>query len=70
MKIAIIILNWNGKQLLEKFLPSIIKYSDFDHVEIYVADNDSTDGSVAFIKQTYPKIKIIQNSENGGFAKG
>jgi hypothetical protein len=70
VKIAIIILNWNGKQLLEKFLPSIVKYSDFDNVKIFVADNASTDGSVAFVKQTYPKIKIIQNSENAGFAKG
>jgi len=70
VKIAIIILNWNGKQLLEKFLPSFIKYSDFNYVQIYVADNASTDDSVAFVKQTYPKIKIIQNSENGGFAKG
>ncbi|MDT8417967.1 MAG: glycosyltransferase family 2 protein [Lutibacter sp.] len=70
MKIAIIILNWNGKQLLEKFLPSIVNYSDFDHVEIYVADNASADDSVAFVKQTYPQIKIIQNNINGGFAKG
>ena len=70
MKIAIVILNWNGKQLLEKFLPSIVKYSNFDQVEIYVADNASTDESIAFVKQAYPQIKIIQNSENGGFAKG
>ncbi len=70
MKIAIVILNWNGKQLLEKFLPSIVKYSDFDPVEIYVADNDSTDDSVDFVKQAYPQIKIIQNNINGGFAKG
>ncbi len=70
MKIAIVILNWNGKQLLEKFLPSIVKYSNFNNVEIYVADNASTDDSVAFVKQTYPKVKIIQNHINGGFAKG
>jgi len=70
VKIAIVILNWNGKQLLEKFLPSIVKYSDFDPVEIYVADNDSTDDSVDFVKQAYPQIKIIQNNINGGFAKG
>ena len=70
VKIAIVILNWNGKQLLEKFLPSIVKYSDFDHVEIYVADNDSVDDSVDFVKQAYPQIKIIQNNINGGFAKG
>lgn len=70
MKIAIVILNWNGKQLLEKFLPSIVKYSDFENVEIYVADNASTDDSVAFVKQAFPQIKIIQNTFNGGFAKG
>ena len=70
VKIAIVILNWNGKQLLEKFLPSIVKYSNFDQVEIYVADNASTDESVAFVNQAYPQIKIIQNTINGGFAKG
>lgn len=70
MKIAIVILNWNGKQLLEKFLPSVAKYSDYDNVEIYVADNASTDDSVDFVKQQYPKIRLIQNSKNGGFAKG
>lgn len=70
MKIAIVILNWNGKQLLEKFLPFIVKYSNLDNVEIYVADNASTDDSVPFVKQGYPQVKIIQNSINGGFAKG
>ena len=70
MKIAIVILNWNGKQLLEKFLPSIVKYSNLDNVEVYVADNASTDDSVEFVKQQYPKVKIVQNKENGGFAKG
>ncbi|MDP3944483.1 MAG: glycosyltransferase family 2 protein [Lutibacter sp.] len=70
MKIAIVILNWNGKHLLEKFLPSIVKYSNFDFAQIYVADNASADDSVAFVKQAYPQIKIIQNSINSGFAKG
>ncbi len=70
VKIAIVILNWNGKPLLEKFLPSIVKHSNFDHVEIYVADNASTDDSVDFVKQAFPQIKIIQNNFNGGFAKG
>jgi GT2 family glycosyltransferase len=70
VKIAIVILNWNGKQLLEKFLPSIVKYSDYENAEIYMADNASADDSVAFVKQVYPQIKIIQNTVNGGFAKG
>jgi len=70
MNIAIVILNWNGKQLLEQFLPSIIAYSDPSYANIYVADNASTDDSIAFIKKQYPQITIIQNSSNGGYAKG
>ena len=70
MKIAIVILNWNGKQLLEKFLPSIVKYSQLSGVEICVADNASTDDSLNFIEQNYSDIKIVQNKKNGGFAKG
>ena len=68
MKIAIVILNWNGKALLEQFLPSVIEYSK--NADIYVADNASTDGSVPFLKQQFSEVKIIQNSENGGYAKG
>jgi len=52
LKIAIVILNWNGKHLLEKFLPSIVKYSDFDFAQIYVADNASADDSVAFVRSS------------------
>ena len=70
MKIAIVILNWNGKQLLEKFLPSIVKHSNLPNAEIIVADNASTDNSIEFILQNYPTINIIKNKENGGFAKG
>ncbi len=70
MNLAIVVLNWNGKQLLEKFLPSIEKYSNLSNVEIIIADNASTDDSVDFIKQKYPRIKIVQNLENGGYAKG
>ncbi|WP_299114193.1 glycosyltransferase family 2 protein [uncultured Winogradskyella sp.] len=66
--IAVVILNWNGKALLEQFLPSVISFSD--EAKIYVADNASTDESIAFISEKYPEIKIIQNAENGGYAKG
>ncbi len=69
MKIAIIILNWNGKLLLERFLPSILKYSS-DLANVYVADNASTDDSVAFINSKYPEVKVIKNRSNGGYAKG
>nr|WP_238934791.1 glycosyltransferase family 2 protein [Aurantibacter crassamenti] len=68
MKIAIVILNWNGKSLLEKYLPSVLNYSEGS--AIYVVDNASTDDSVAFLKERYPTIGVIQNDENGGFAKG
>ncbi|MEL4454674.1 glycosyltransferase family 2 protein [Lutimonas vermicola] len=69
MKIAIVILNWNGRDLLEKFLPSVVAHSKED-AEIYVADNNSSDESISFLKEQYPQVKIIQNSINGGFAKG
>jgi len=70
VKIAIVILNWNGQQLLEKFLPSIVNFSTLENVSLYVADNASTDNSIHFIKENYPAIKIIQNKKNGGYAKG
>ncbi|MCM4168282.1 hypothetical protein KCTC52924_03845 [Arenibacter antarcticus] len=68
LKIAVVILNWNGEALLEKFLPSVTAFSK--EADIYVADNASTDNSIAFLKKQYPEIKIIQNSSNGGYAKG
>lgn len=70
MKIALVILNWNGKELLEKFIPSIVNFSSLKDVEIFVADNASTDDSIIFIKETYPSIKIVKNQLNGGYAKG
>ncbi|MEZ4810824.1 MAG: glycosyltransferase family 2 protein [Allomuricauda sp.] len=68
MKVAVVILNWNGKELLQKYLPSVLAHSI--GADIYVVDNESTDGSVAFVKETYPNIGIVQNETNGGFAKG
>ncbi|WP_330441634.1 glycosyltransferase family 2 protein [Flavobacterium sp. C4GT6] len=66
--IAVVILNWNGKKLLEEFLPFVIKYSG--NAAIYVADNASTDESVSFVKLAFPQIKIIENTGNYGYAKG
>lgn len=68
-KTAVVILNWNGKNFLEKFLPSVLKHSR-GHADVIVADNASADGSVEFLKTAFPEVKIIQNSVNGGFAKG
>ncbi len=69
-KASVVILNWNGKQLLEKFLPSILKYTNNDIADIIVADNASTDDSIAFVRQHYPSLSIIELSENYGYADG
>ncbi|NDI99114.1 glycosyltransferase family 2 protein [Flavobacterium sp. LaA7.5] len=66
--IAIVILNWNGKELLEKFLPFVVKYSP--EAAIYVADNASADDSVNFLKEYYPDIALICNDKNYGYAGG
>jgi len=68
MKVAVVILNWNGKSFLEKFLPSVV--SNSEGAELWVIDNASTDDSVSFLEQSYPQIKIVRNKINGGFAKG
>jgi len=68
VKIAVVILNWNGRSLLEQFLPSVIKYSK--EATVYVADNASTDDSVSYLQNNYPEVKIVQNKVNGGYAKG
>lgn len=67
-KIAIVILNWNGRKLLEQFIPSVVHYSA--EATIYVADNASTDDSLAYLQSSYPQIKIIRNTANFGFAMG
>ena len=69
-KVAVVILSWNGIKFLEQFLPSVVKHTSLDLCEIIVADNCSTDGSVAFVQQHYPRISIIQNKRNGGYAGG
>jgi GT2 family glycosyltransferase len=67
-KLAIVILNWNGKKWLETFLPVFEKYSN-EHT-IFVADNASTDESIPYLKEYHPSIKLIENLENYGFAGG
>ena len=66
--LAIVILNWNGKKYLEQFLPSVI--DNANGASVIVADNASTDESVSFVKENFPFVTIIQNEQNGGFAKG
>jgi GT2 family glycosyltransferase len=67
---AVVILNWNGKPLLERFLPALIRHTDGKTAAIIVADNASTDDSRAFLKEGYPEIRIIELDKNYGFAGG
>ena len=69
MKLAIVILNWNGKKLLAQFLPSIVHFSS-DLADIYIADNASSDDSIAYVTHSFPSVKIVRNTSNGGYAKG
>jgi GT2 family glycosyltransferase len=67
---AIVILNWNGKNLLEKFLPPLLAHTPPEEADIIVADNGSTDNSIEFLKQNYPTIKTQALEQNYGFAEG
>lgn len=68
MSTAVVILNWNGKALLEQFLPSVVRYSE--GATVYMADNASTDDSIPYVSENFPTVQIIRNTENGGYAKG
>lgn len=69
-ELAIIILNWNGRKVLEEFLPSVAATSISERSDLFVADNGSDDDSVDYIEKTFPKIKIIRFKKNFGFAEG
>ncbi|MDR2948401.1 MAG: glycosyltransferase family 2 protein [Prevotella sp.] len=69
-KIAVVILNWNGRRLLEEFLPSVIQYSTHPDIDIVVADNGSTDDSLTFLETVYPQVTRIVLPQNYGFADG
>lgn len=68
-EVAIVIVHWNRRNLLEQFLPSVCD-TDYENYKIYVVDNASTDDSVEFLKANYPHIRIIELSENHGYAGG
>ena len=85
--VAVVILNWNGRTMLERFLPSVMRYSLLDQgaeagwqvpheaemelsSEVVVADNGSTDDSLAFLRDNYPSVRLIELDRNYGFAEG
>lgn len=70
MKIAVVILNYNGKNWLSQFLPTVLQHTTYEHAEIIVADNASTDDSVEFLHKNFPTIKYLQNPKNNGYAGG
>ena len=69
MKVAVVILNWNGEKMLAKYLPTLLQHLQ-ESVEVFVADNASTDGSVALLKEKFPAAKRILLDKNWGFAEG
>lgn len=69
-KVAVVILNWNGKSWLEKFLPSVLEHTSNSAYEIIVADNGSTDDSIAFLNEMHPSVSIINLDKNYGFTGG
>lgn len=69
-ELAVIILNWNGRKLLEQFLPVASRYSITEDADLIVADNGSTDDSVEWVKTHHPEVKVLSFSENYGFAEG
>jgi hypothetical protein len=68
-KVAVVILNYNGKDFLRKFLPPLIERTG-DDAEIWVADNNSLDGSIEVMTDEFPDVKLIENHYNAGFAGG
>lgn len=69
-KTAIVILNWNGQKLLEKFLPALLKNTPDETADIIVADNGSTDTTLPYLEKSYPSIQLIKLDKNYGFAEG
>ncbi|RHJ84328.1 glycosyltransferase family 2 protein [Parabacteroides sp. AM08-6] len=69
-KLAVVILNWNGKALMEKFLPSVVANTPTEWGEVIVADNGSTDDSIAMLQEKFPTVGIIRFDKNYGFAEG
>ncbi len=69
MRLAIVILNWNGLHMMERYLPSVITHK-VEGTEIYVADNASTDGSMQWLHERFPQVKTIGLDTNYGFADG
>ena len=69
-KVAVIILNWNGAELLRRFLPSVVAGTDPALADVIVADNGSTDNSLEVLDTEFADVKVLKFAENLGFAAG
>jgi GT2 family glycosyltransferase len=69
-KISVVILNWNGLGMLQKFLPKVVEYSASQDVEVCVADNASTDDSCVWMENNFPEVRLVKLDKNYGFADG
>lgn len=69
-KVSVVILNWNGEQMLRQFLPTVVSCSAGEEVEVCVADNASTDASVQWLRNEFPAVRLIVLDRNYGFAEG
>lgn len=70
MKCSVIILNWNGAEMLRRYLPSVVEHTMDEGCEVIVADNGSTDESMAVMAREFPSVKTIILDKNYGFAEG
>ena len=69
-KVSVVILNWNGEEMLRRFLPSVVACSQGEGVEVCVADNASSDGSLALLETAFPSVRLVKLDANYGFAEG
>ena len=70
LRVAVVILNWNGEKLLKEYLPSVVRYTNPDLGRVIVVDNASTDASVEWVEQEYPNMEVVRFHTNYGFAGG
>ncbi|MBO7282879.1 MAG: glycosyltransferase family 2 protein [Alistipes sp.] len=69
-KLSVVILNWNGRKHLERYLPSVMEHTLGEGVEVVVADNGSTDDSLLWLRMKYPELRVVRLDDNYGFAEG
>ncbi len=70
VSVSIVVLNWNGRELLERCLSSLKKNTRYTDYEVILVDNGSEDGSQTLVRKNFPDIKLIENEKNLGFSRG